>query len=129
MADEPAFVQESDLAWEGWAEDQVAQRGSVKWKTLISAGMTPSRGLTAGVALIAPGGDLRPHHHSQAEIYLVLEGTGEVMIEGAARAVGAGTTVFIPGDAVHSIENHGATELRFAYVLQADSFDDVEYVF
>ena len=54
MADEPAFVQESDLAWEGWAEDQVAQRGSVKWKTLISAGMTPSRGLTAGVALIAP---------------------------------------------------------------------------
>jgi quercetin dioxygenase-like cupin family protein len=37
--------------------------------------------------------------------------------------------VFIPGNAVHSVEATGDSEVHFAYVLAADSFDEVEYVF
>ena len=37
--------------------------------------------------------------------------------------------MFIPGDAVHGIENTGSAELRFDYVLAADAFEDVEYIF
>jgi hypothetical protein len=36
--------------------------------------------------------------------------------------------VFIPGNALHSLEATNA-ELRFADVFAADSMDDVEYVF
>jgi mannose-6-phosphate isomerase-like protein (cupin superfamily) len=122
-------VDPSAKDWEGWPADQVAQRGTVLWKTLISAGQTDSRALTAGVARVGPGGMLRAHRHAQAEVYIVLEGAGLVTIDGVAADVGPGMTVFIAGDAVHSIENHGESDLRFAYVLHADSFEDVQYVF
>jgi len=63
------------------------------------------------------------------KIYLLLEGTGSVTIEGETRPVGAGTSVFIPGNALHSLENTGEEDLRFAYVFAANSFEEVEYVF
>jgi len=129
MTPEPVVVDESAQEWAGWAAEQIAERGSVQWKTLISRGLTPSEALTAGVARIGPGGALRAHRHAPAEIYVILEGAGVVTIAGTASDVGPGVTVFIPGHAVHSIENRGDTELRFAYVLDADSFDDVQYVF
>jgi oxalate decarboxylase/phosphoglucose isomerase-like protein (cupin superfamily) len=45
------------------------------------------------------------------------------------RSVRVGSAVFVPGGAVHSCENTGASELRLAYVLAADSFEEVQYVF
>jgi quercetin dioxygenase-like cupin family protein len=114
--------------WEGWPADQVKQRGDVQWKTLISAGQTDSEALTAGVARLAPNGRLCAHHHAQPEVYVILEGAGVVTIDGVAADVAAGATVFIPGSVVHAIEA-GEAELRFAYVLAADAFTDVTYVF
>jgi hypothetical protein len=46
-----------------------------------------------------------------------------------ARPVEAGSAVFIAGNVVHSCENTGASDLRFAYVFSANSFEGVEYVF
>ncbi len=114
--------------WEGWPADQVKQRGDVQWKTLISAGQTDSEALTAGVARLAPNGRLCAHHHAQPEVYVILEGAGVVTIDGVTADVAAGATVFIPGSVVHAIEA-GEVELRFAYVLAADAFTDVTYVF
>ena len=125
----PVVVRESELDWQGWPPDQVAERGEVRWKTLLSAGATPTEALTLGLARLAPGEELRRHHHAQAEAYLVLEGAGVVTLGAARRSVGAGDCVFIPGGAAHAIACTGASELRLAYVLAADSFDDVEYVF
>ncbi len=68
-------------------------------------------------------------HDGQEEVYLVLEGSGLVRVGGVETTVGAGSAVFIPGDAPHSCENTGTSDLRFAYVFPADSFDEVEYVF
>jgi mannose-6-phosphate isomerase-like protein (cupin superfamily) len=125
----PVIVDGASASWESWPPDQLEQRGDVQWKTLISAGLTPSGALTAGVARLTANGRLRPHHHEQAEIYVIVKGSGTVMIDGTATDVAAGTTVFIPGSAVHSIEATGGGELRFAYVLAADAFEDVTYVF
>jgi mannose-6-phosphate isomerase-like protein (cupin superfamily) len=125
----PVIVDAASASWQSWPQDQLEQRGDVQWKTLISAGLTPSGALTAGVALLAANGRLRAHHHEQAEIYLILEGAGTVTIDGAATDVAAGTTVFIPGSAIHAIEATGDAGLRFAYVLAADAFEDVTYVF
>ena len=118
-----------DREWETWPAHQVAQRGNVWWKTLISAGTTDSNALTLGVGRLPPGAMLREHRHEQPEVYLVLEGSGVVTIDGSARPVGAGAGVFIPGNAPHSLECTGDRELRVAYAFAADAFEDVEYVF
>jgi quercetin dioxygenase-like cupin family protein len=129
MSSEPVVVHEHDREWQSWPLEQVAERGDVRWKTLISAGLTRSDSLTLGVARLSPGETLRAHRHEQAEAYLVLDGAGIVTIDGAAHPVGPGAGVFIAGNAVHSVESSGQTELRVAYVLAADAFEDVEYVF
>lgn len=131
MNREPVVVHEDDREWEPWSnEEDIRERGLVYFKTLVSSDVTRSGELTMGIAKIPPGGEaLRKHRHRQAEIYLILEGTGVVEIDSEARSVGVGSTVFIPGDALHSCENTGASELRFAYVFPADSFGEIEYVF
>ena len=129
MNPEPAVVEQEAREWEAWPAEQVAQRGEAEWKTLISAGLTRSEGLTVGVGRLPPGGSLRTHRHEQHEAYVVLDGTGVVTIDGTARPVGPGVAVFIPGNALHSVEATGESDLQIAYVLAADSFHDVDYVF
>ena len=129
MDREPVVVDESARDWQTWPEEEVAQRGLIYWKTLVSGDVTHSEALTMGIAKIPPAGTLREHRHRQAEIYLILQGTGSVRIDGKTRPVRAGSAVFIPGNAVHSCENTGALDLRFAYVFPANSFEEVEYVF
>jgi quercetin dioxygenase-like cupin family protein len=127
---EPVVIREDDLEWETWAnEEDTLERGLVYWKTLVSGDVTPSEALTMGIGRIPAGEALRRHRHRQVEIYLILEGTGVVEIGSATRSVRAESTVFIPGDAVHSCENTGASDLRFAYVFPADSFEEIEYIF
>ncbi len=125
----PIVSREVDREWETWDEEDISQKGLVYWKTLISKGVTRSENLMLGVARLPPGGALNEHRHKQDEIYLVLEGSGLVRVGDEEFAVEAGSAVFIPGDAVHSCENTGTSDLRFAYVVPADSFEEVEYVF
>jgi mannose-6-phosphate isomerase-like protein (cupin superfamily) len=122
-------VHESARDWETWPDELLAERGCVLWRTLVSGDLTPSSDLTLGVARIAPGEELRAHRHAPAELYFVLTGEALVTVDGDARTLGPGTAVFIPGNAVHSCANRGSVELRFAYVLAADSFGEVEYLF
>ncbi len=129
MDREPVVVDESARDWQTWPEEEVAQRGLVYWRALVSGDVTPSEALTMGIAKIPPAAKLHEHRHRQAEIYLILQGTGSVRIDGKTRPVMAGSAVFIPGNAVHSCENTGASDLRFAYVFPANSFEEVEYVF
>jgi mannose-6-phosphate isomerase-like protein (cupin superfamily) len=127
MDEEPVVVGEDERAWEALGDEEASD--SVLFKTLISGGLTRSEALTAGVAKVLPGAALSRHRHRQAEVYLVLAGVGSVRVGDGVRSVRAGSAVFVPGGALHSCENTGASELRLAYVLAADSFEDVEYVF
>jgi quercetin dioxygenase-like cupin family protein len=129
VASELVIVDAGSLEWETWPDALTEQCGPVLWKTLLSGDRTSTDTLTLGIATLAPGDVLHEHRHEQVELYLVLEGTGEVTIDGGARAVGRGTAVFLPGGARHGIRNTGASELRFAYVFATDSFSDVEYDF
>ena len=126
---EPVVVDVDERGWETMQDEETAGPEAVFYKTLISGDLTPSEALTLGVAKIPPGAALSEHRHRQAEVYLVLAGEGSVRADAGVWPVRAGSAVFVPGDAVHSCENTGASELRLAYVLAADSFEDVEYVF
>jgi mannose-6-phosphate isomerase-like protein (cupin superfamily) len=129
MTAEPVIVHEDDRDWEGWRPEDVAERGDAQWRTLISGGLTPSAALTAGIARLPSGGRLSAHRHEQPEVYFVLDGTGVVTIDGAPSPIRPGTCVFIPGDALHSVESTGPADLRVAYVFPADAFEDVTYRF
>ena len=109
---------------------QDPSRGTTTWHTLISQPQTPTSDLTAGIAVCPPGqGHLCPHRHAQAEIYHILEGEGEVTIDGVTSRVEAGSTVFIPGDAEHGMVNTGTGVLRCFYVFPTGAFGDVVYRF
>jgi uncharacterized protein len=120
----PAFANEAEQDWETWPEALLAERGVIFWKTLVNG-----EGLTLGLARLPAGESLKEHRHEQSEVYFVIAGEGRVTVGGAARSVGPGAAVFIPGGALHSFVNTGSTDVRFAYVLAADAFAEVEYRF
>ena len=103
--------------------------GRIKWRTLISNEYTPTAALTAGVAEILPGDQLKDHRHAPPELYYFLSGEGVASIEGVEYPVKVDTTVFIPGNATHGIRNTGQTTLRLFYVFAVNSFSEVEYAF
>ncbi len=92
-------------------------------------GRHPLRGVHHGHREGAARGGVAHAPPSAPEVYLVLEGTGSVQIGPDARPVEAGSAVFRPGDAPHSLANTGPSDLRFAYVFAAGSFDEVGYSF
>ena len=126
---EPVVADAGAHDWETWPEELLARRGDVFWKTLIGAAGDANEALTLGIARLPRGGTLHEHRHEQAEVYLVTAGEGVVTVDGRPHAVRPGVAVFIPGNARHSCANLGACDLHLVYVLAADSFDDVEYVF
>src|SRR5512142_1041362 len=96
MKIEPVIVRTSDLSWESWPPEQITERGRVSWKTLLSAGKTPTEHLTMGFAEVPAGEQLKVHQHAQPEAYYVVEGEGTVHLEGQEQIVRAGTAIFIP---------------------------------
>lgn len=111
---------------EGWDDER---HGFVKWLTLFSSGRTPTESLTAGVAEIKSGDELKVHRHEQAEVYYFLAGEGIMTIEGMEHPVTANSAAYIPGNAAHGIRNTGQCDLRFFYVFAVNSFGDVDYTF
>jgi mannose-6-phosphate isomerase-like protein (cupin superfamily) len=125
---EPFVIHEQECEFERWDEPAT---GRVRWRTLLSADRTPTDSLTLGVAELEPGEakDFRPHRHAQAEVYYILSGEGTVTVSGTEYPVRPGTTVFVPGNAVHGALNTGSDLLRLLYVFPADSFDQIKYEF
>lgn len=118
-------LHDDDRPVDGWNDE----RGHLTWRTLFSAGTTPTDTLVTGVAELPAGGFLALHRHDQAETYYVLSGEGVVTLDGVEHPIRAGSNVFIPGGREHGARNTGAEVLRVFYVLAADDFADVEYVF
>jgi mannose-6-phosphate isomerase-like protein (cupin superfamily) len=65
-------------------------------------------------ATLAPGAETHLHYHARSEeIYVLLEGSGEMEVDGQARTVGPGDAVLIPSGAWHRIRAGEEGELRF----------------
>ncbi|KAJ5300065.1 hypothetical protein PENANT_c078G10616 [Penicillium antarcticum] len=104
--------------------------GVVSWHILFSRSRTPSSDLCAGIAVCPPAnGHLCGHRHEQAEIYYIIEGYGEMTIDGVKSHVAKGCSVFIPPNAEHGIENTGIENLKWFYVFPTSAFSDVVYRF
>ena len=65
-------------------------------------------------ATLEPGQATQRHYHAAAEeVYFVLEGQGEMELDGQRAVVRAGDAVPIPPGSRHQITNVGAGQLRF----------------
>lgn len=118
-------VDAKDCPMSAW--DDLA-KGSIRWQTLFSKGLTSTSGMVCGLAHLAVGEDFAAHHYANAEIYFGIEGAGQVMIDGVAHDLAPGVALFIPPHAVHAI-SAVQTTLRFFYAFAADSFDEITYHF
>lgn len=58
-----------------------------------------------------------PHHHNGEEIFLMLDGTLEVTINGSSSRISRGSVAFIGSGDEHGIRNPGDTPARY-YVIE-----------
>jgi len=83
-------------------------------RELHGLGVSSARGQSLAEATLAPGQATEQHYHRQAEeIYFVLEGSGELEIDGERATVVPGDAVLISPGAWHQIRAEAAGELRF----------------
>ena len=69
-----------------------------------------------GVATLAPeGGQVPWHNHPQEEVYVVLEGTGEICIGDERKEIASGQAVYIPPNEYHQLTNVGDEALQMLY--------------
>ena len=67
------------------------------------------------VTLDANGGQIPWHNQEQDEVYLVLEGTGDMCLGSERRDLCAGQAVLIPPRVFHQVTNVGDQPLRLIY--------------
>jgi mannose-6-phosphate isomerase-like protein (cupin superfamily) len=83
-------------------------------RVLLDAELGGAREQSLAEATLAPGGATRRHYHARTEeIYAVLEGSGEMEVDGDRCSVAPGDAILIPPGAWHEIRADGAGELRF----------------
>jgi mannose-6-phosphate isomerase-like protein (cupin superfamily) len=67
------------------------------------------------VTLEPEGGQVPWHNQQQEEVYIVLEGEGEMCLGGERATVTAGQAVYIPTGVFHQLTNTGAGVMKMLY--------------
>jgi mannose-6-phosphate isomerase-like protein (cupin superfamily) len=80
----------------------------------MDAGELGSRNLVATWVEVPPGAHQTSHSHENAEqIYVVVRGSGTMIVAGDREQVGVGDLVLIPPATDHGIENNGDDDLVY----------------
>ena len=119
------LVRPEDRHEEDWGDPR---RGGIRWRMLLSRGLSDTDSLTVGIASLATGEHWVEHRHREPELYFGIAGSFDVLIDGVAHRVTPEAALYIPGDALHAIPAV-SEDVRFLYAFAADSFDGIEYVF
>lgn len=73
-------------------------------------------GFCMGVASLDPdGGQVPWHNHPQEEVYVVLEGAGEMCVGDERQILSSGEAVYIPSGEYHQLTNIGDEPLQLLY--------------
>lgn len=80
--------------------------------------------LTLGFATVPPSGGPPPHvHDAEDEMFLILEGTYRVCLDGVWSEVGPGSVVYLPRGCVHTFHVVGATPGRHWVLTTPSGFE------
>jgi mannose-6-phosphate isomerase-like protein (cupin superfamily) len=83
-------------------------------RVLLDADVAAAANQSLAEAVLAPGQATERHYHARTEeIYFLLEGAGEMEVDGDMRTVGPGDAVLIPPGARHRITATDDGPLRF----------------
>jgi len=85
----------------------------------LSGGAAPiqAKAFSMGYVTLEPhGGQVPWHNQEQEEVYLIVEGTGEMCLGDERQVLRAGQAVFIPPGTYHQLSNVGNTPLTMIYV-------------
>lgn len=69
-----------------------------------------------GTAMVHPGGGVPEHAHETEETYLILSGTGVMVIDGKEVPIKADDVIYLPRMQRHELRNTGDTEMRTVFV-------------
>ncbi len=70
--------------------------------------------LECHVTTLQPGQDPHPpHQHPEEELYIIKEGTVEVLINGERKQIGPGSVIFAAANQPHGIRNAGPTPATY----------------
>ena len=122
MSDGFHLAHESGTPW-----DEDPSEPGVRWRNLVSAGRTPSRGVNLGVFEVLPGAELAPHHHAPQEVYYVVEGAAELHRDGEWEPLRRGDVAYVPGGAVHGVRNRSASPIVLVWAFPTDTYGEIEY--
>ncbi len=89
-----------------------------RWTQNLVGGASPiqAAGFCMGHVTLDPcGGQVPWHNHDQEEVYVALDGTGEMCVGDERRILAAGQTVFVPPGVFHQLTNIGDTPMRMLY--------------
>jgi len=77
----------------------------------------PTRGFTMGYVVLEPNGGQVPwHNQEQEEVYMVLQGRGEICVGTECSEISAGQAVFMPPTQFHQLTNTGSAPLHMMYI-------------
>jgi mannose-6-phosphate isomerase-like protein (cupin superfamily) len=83
-------------------------------RELLGLPTAPVQNQSLAEATLEPGQATERHYHAETEeIYYVVEGGGEMELDGERRLVGIGDAVLIPPGAWHQVRASGEGQLRF----------------
>ncbi len=85
--------------------------------TLLAAGEETGGTMTALEVLAGPGSGPPPHTHVYAELFFVLDGELELLVEGERCTLTPGGLGAVPGGTVHTYRNASESPTRFLAIL------------
>ena len=84
-------------------------------RVLLSESVLPA-GVRLSHAVLKPGQQTAEHDHALlTEVFYVLSGQGELVVDGVSQVVGAGSAFSIEPGEQHVLRNHAATALTLLY--------------
>lgn len=78
-------------------------------------------GTGAGWGRVKPGVSSDPHQHDETETFVIVAGTGDLIIDGRRHQVESGSVVQFEAFETHVVENTGTSDLIFATLYWRDS--------
>jgi len=76
----------------------------------------PAKGFTMGYVILEPNGGQVPwHNQEQEEVYMVLQGRGEICVGEEKSEITAGQMVYLPPTVFHQLTNVGDSPLHMIY--------------
>ena len=74
-------------------------------------------GYSIAYAKVKPGGTTYLHKLKSSEVYFILNGKGEIYVDGEWREVFSGHVIYIPPNSVQKIKNVGNVDLEFLCIV------------